>query len=164
MKLSNLEFYLPKNRIALKPLNPRDTSSLVEVKDNFKVLRFKELSNILNPGDCLVFNNTKVIPSHLIGVISGKKIEITLNKQILCKSVITWTALCKPLKKVKQNDKIFFSESFYCIVKNIIKEKNPFLILEFNYSINEFKRQIKKLGSLAIPPYITKSRQIKKKR
>tara|TARA_B100001027_G_scaffold53148_1_gene35559 strand:- start:151 stop:1218 length:1068 start_codon:yes stop_codon:yes gene_type:complete len=161
MKLSDLEFSIPEDYIALRPKKPRDMSNLVEVKNNFKIFKFRDLINLINPGDCLVFNNTKVIPCLLKGTSSGKKIEITLNKQISADPTIKWTALCKPLKKVKVNDQILFSKNFFCNVIKIVRENNQaFLILEFEVTKEDFLKHIKKNGSLALPPYITKKRNL----
>ena len=163
MNLNNLEFSFPKDCIALKPKKPRDTSNLVEVNHNFEIHKFRKILNLVGPGDCLVFNNTKVIPGLLKGVCSGKKIEITLNKNISLKPSIKWSALCKPLRKVKENDQIIFSESFRCSVTKIIRENSQsYLILEFKISVREFYKQIKKIGFLALPPYITKKRFLDK--
>ena len=163
MNLNNLEFSFPKDCIALKPKKPRDTSNLVEVNHNFEIHKFRKILNLVGPGDCLVFNNTKVIPGLLKGVCSGKKIEITLNKNISLKPSIKWSALCKPLRKVKENDQIIFSESFSCSVTKIIRENSQsYLILEFKISVREFYKQIKKIGFLALPPYITKKRFLDK--
>lgn len=163
MNIDNLEFSFPKDSIALKPKKPRDTSNLVEVNHTFKIHKFRDILRLLGPGDCLVFNNTKVIPGLLKGVCLGRKIEITLNKNISLKPYVIWSALCKPLKKVKENDQIIFSESFRCSVKKIIREKSQnYLILEFKISVREFYKQIKRTGFLALPPYITKKRFLDK--
>lgn len=159
MNFNNLQFSFPKNCIALKPKKPRDASNLVEVNHDFKIHKFRKILHLLAPGDCLVFNNTKVIPGLLKGVCLGRKIEITLNKQLSLKPSIKWSAFCKPLRKVKKNDQIIFSENFHCSVTKIIRENSQsYLILEFKISVSEFYKQIKKIGFLALPPYITKKR------
>ena len=82
MKLDELNFSLPQELIALKPINPRHNSDILEVKDGLRILKFHKLIDLLDKGDCLIVNNTKVIPGSLNGFIHSKKISLTLNKLI----------------------------------------------------------------------------------
>ena len=158
MKLNELNFFLPPELIALKPVYPRHNSHILEVKDSLRILKFYKLIDILNKGDCLVVNNTKVVPGNLEGFIQKKKISLTLNKLIKKKPVI-WEAFCKPLKKIKQNDKIYFDDFFFCEVKKIFKDKMfSKVLVEFKLPFEQFYIELKKFGKLALPPYITKKR------
>ena len=158
MKLDELNFSLPQELIALKPINPRHNSDILEVKDGLRILKFHKLIDLLDKGDCLIVNNTKVIPGSLNGFIHSKKISLTLNKLIKKKPVV-WEAFCKPLKKVKQNDKIYFNDFFFCEVKRILKNKiSSKILVEFKMPFDEFYKEIKKFGKLALPPYIVKKR------
>ena len=74
MKLDELNFSLPQELIALKPINPRHNSDILEVKDGLRILKFHKLIDLLDKGDCLIVNNTKVIPGSLKGFIQSKKL------------------------------------------------------------------------------------------
>ena len=78
--LSDLDFKIPEKLIALKPTKPRDNSNLVIVKENQEIIKFKELIKHLNPGDAIIFNDTKVIPGLLNGKINNRKVTVNLNK------------------------------------------------------------------------------------
>ena len=82
MLLSDLEFQIPDDLIATRPAKPRDESKLVIVENNFKIIKFKQITNIIQPNDAIVFNDTKVIHSFLNGTIKTRKVSINLNKII----------------------------------------------------------------------------------
>ena len=82
MNLKTIDYELPKELIAKNPVFPRDSSTLVEVKESFEIYKFTYLINLLKKGDCLVINNTKVVPAELSGICKGKKISLTLNNLI----------------------------------------------------------------------------------
>ena len=73
MLTKNFHFKVPNNLIALNPKIPRNHSKLVEVNKKFTIQKFDNLINLLNPGDCLIINDTKVIPSKIIGYKVKKK-------------------------------------------------------------------------------------------
>ena len=72
MNLKSIDYELPKELIAKNPALPRDSSTLVEVKESFEIYKFTYLINLLKKGDCLVINNTKVVPAELSGICKGK--------------------------------------------------------------------------------------------
>ena len=109
MKVSDFEFDVPKHLVAQIPANPRDSSRLLHVNKTLKDLRITHLPNILNPGDVLVFNDTKVIPSRLVGNKLGTKIEVTLHKEI---SGNSWWAFAKPSRKLSEGDTVEFADTF----------------------------------------------------
>ena len=143
MKLDSLDYKLPSELIAMKPISPRDNSTLVEVNKEFKVKKFFQLSNILKKGDCLIVNDTKVLPAYLEGESENSKITITLNKLIKKKPFVMWSAFCKPLKKIKKNSKIMFSGNLVSEVININYDSQlPYLILTFKTSYKSFLEKI----------------------
>ena len=159
MKLDSLDYKLPSELIAMKPISPRDNSTLVEVNKEFKVKKFFQLSNILKKGDCLIVNDTKVLPAYLEGESENSKITITLNKLIKKKPFVMWSAFCKPLKKIKKNSKIMFSGNLVSEVININYDSQlPYLILTFKTSYKNFLEKISNFGRIALPPYILKKR------
>lgn len=156
-KTQEFNFSLPKELIALKPNYPRDKSKLLEVSKSLKLFSFSELTNLLNKGDCLIINDTKVIPGKLYGKCLNKNISITLNKLIKKEKTIIWSAFVNPLRKVKLNEEIFFSKDFFCKIIEIRNEGE--ICIEFKCSSNSFYKNINLYGELALPPYILKKRK-----
>ena len=160
MNLKSIDYELPKELIAKNPASPRDSSTLVEVKESFEIYKFTYLINLLKKGDCLVINNTKVVPAELSGICKGKKISLTLNNLIRKNPTVKWTAFCKPIKKIEKNQTINFSKNFDGKIEEIKREHNlPYLIINFNYNYEDFLKKIKRFGKIALPPYITKIRK-----
>lgn len=162
MNVSNFDFKIPEKLIAIKPVYPRDSSKLIVVSKDFKINPFSELLNILKKGDCLVINNTKVIPAHLQGEYEGDKINFTLNKVIKNNRNPTWKAFVKPFKKLKIGSKIFFNEQLTAKILNLTSEnKIGEATIRFNCLLKNFNDFLEKNGSLALPSYITKKRRYK---
>ena len=158
MLTKSFNFNIPTKLIAMSPSDPRGSSKLVEMSETFSVHSFNNLLEILNKGDCIVINNTKVIPAQLNGFCENKKVSITLNKKI-CLNENTWSAFARPFKRIIQDKKIIFSNTFFA--KVIDKDKNGEVNLHFEYSNNRLMELLYKNATLAIPPYILKKRGFK---
>ena len=108
MKLSDFDFKLPDELIALNPAKPRDSSKLLRVNssDSFEDTTFSQLTNFLNDGDVLVVNDTKVIPSKIIGFKVNAEKELTKISFTFFKNKENgqWKALAKPARKINKND------------------------------------------------------------
>lgn len=159
MLTKKFHFTVPDDLIALKPATPRTNSKLVEVKNRFIIRKFDNLVNLLKPGDCLIINDTKVLPAELNGYLEKSFVKITLNKKI-SKTKNRWQVFSKPQKKLKKHKYIKFSEDFEAKVLDIFKEKNGESILDFNYNDELFFKLLKKNAYLALPNYITKKRTV----
>lgn len=154
MKMEDYDYQLPEELIAQTPLKNRTASKLLVLDRNNQQIKHDIFSNIINylkPGDCLVLNNSKVIPVRLFGVKSDTKakIEILLlhetDKDI-------WEALVKPAKKVKVGTEIVFGEGKLiatCIEEH--KEGGRLLNLKYN---GIFLEVLEELGEMPLPPYI----------
>ena len=128
MDISLFDYELNSNLIAQKPCVPRDNSRLLNcIKEVAEDLRFKDLPSILNPGDVLVINNTKVIPSRLFGKRGQVNVEVTLHMKTK-KNI--WKAFLKPGRKCKINDTIFFQNELKA--KVIEKYVEGDVLLHFN--------------------------------
>ena len=154
MLTKKFDFKVPDSLIALEPVSPRDSSKLIEVSNIFSINNFTGLLDILKKNDCLVLNDTKVIPATLKCKYEKKEVEITLNKLIVISPKIIWSVFIKPLKKVKNEVTVKFGDSFF---GKIIKSNNQVLI-EFNYKYAKFLTLIHHYGVLALPAYISKKR------
>jgi S-adenosylmethionine:tRNA ribosyltransferase-isomerase len=120
MRVSDFDFDLPPERIALRPASPRDSSKLLVVRqDALEDRVFRELPDLLRAGDVLVFNNTRVIPAALSGNRIGRggttpKIEALLHMRL---DGHRWKAFVKPAKKLQAGDRLRFgAEGKLCLL------------------------------------------------
>lgn len=154
MKTSDFNFDLPEELIAQVPLEDRTSSRLMCLNKKTGEIQHKHFYNIvddLNEGDCLVLNNTRVIPARLFGAKegSGGKVEFLL---LVRKSDKTWEVLVKPGKKAKVGDRIVFGEGLLtATIKEIIEDGKR--IVEFEYE-GIFEEVLDRLGEMPLPPYI----------
>ena len=161
MKLEQLDYHIPKNLIATKPIKPRDESSLVVVNKKFKIIKFKEIVNQLKDGDTLVFNNTKVINAHLEGKIKERNISVNLNKLIDKKTI--WIAFLKSNKKPIIDEVITFPFDLEAKIIDSFQNNNTnFFHIKFNCKFEKFKKILNTFGKIPLPPYIKKIRKINK--
>ena len=155
MKRQDFYFDLPEELIAQDPLEDRSSSRLLildKESGNVEHHVFKDVMDYLAPGDCLVLNDTKVIPARLIGskVGTDAKIEILLLKR---KENDTWETLVKPGKKAKVGAKISFGDGLLVgEVVDIVEEGNR--LVKFEYE-GIFEEILDQLGQMPLPPYIT---------
>lgn len=155
MKRQDFYYELPEELIAQDPLKDRSSSRLLVLdKESGAVSHhvFKEITDYLHEGDCLVINDTKVIPARLIGSKVGTegKIEILLLKR---KENNVWETLVKPGKKAKIGTKISFGEGLLIgEVVDIVDEGNR--LIQFTYE-GIFEEILDRLGQMPLPPYIT---------
>ena len=163
MLLSDFDFDLPEELIAIRPVKPRSSARLLVAKENKICDSFVDnLPKFLKSGDRLVFNDTKVLPARLNGVRSrsiesseksSAKIEVTL---LAAKQKGIWSALIKPLRKVKLEETIHFNKSFNAKLIDKVYGQG---LLEFNSDGSEFIRYLEKLGVMPLPPYIASKRK-----
>lgn len=161
LKKSDFYFELPQELIAQDPLEDRSASRLLVLNKDTGVLehhRFQEITNYLRQGDCLVLNNTKVIPARLMGVKedTGAAIEVLLLKR---RENDVWETLVKPGKKARPGTKIVFGDgALYAEVLEVVEEGNR--LIQFSYE-GIFEEVLDRLGEMPLPPYITHKLQDK---
>ncbi len=161
MNLKDFYYELPEELIAQDPLLDRSSSRLMVVDQKTGELEHKVFSDIveyLNPGDCLVINDTKVIPARLIGAKkdTGAAIEVLLLKRCDADS---WECLVKPGKKARPGAVITFGDGLLeGEIVDVVEEGNR--IIKFNYE-GIFEEILDKLGQMPLPPYITHALQDK---
>ena len=155
MKTSDFYFDLPQELIAQDPLEDRSASRLMILdKENGTISHeiFHEITKFLKPGDCLVRNNTKVIPARLFGKKEGTggTVEILLLKR---KENDIWECLVKPGKKARAGAKILFGDGLLLgEIIDVVEEGNR--LIQFSYQ-GIFEEILDKLGQMPLPPYIT---------
>ncbi len=155
MNVSEFNFELPQELIAQDPLADRSASRLLVLdKETGKTMHkhFKDLKSFLKKGDCLVLNDTKVIPARLYGVReeTGARIEVLLLKR---KGNDVWETLVKPGKKARPGTVISFGDGLLKgTVTDVVEEGNR--LIQFSYE-GIFEQILDRLGQMPLPPYIT---------
>ncbi|SES61974.1 tRNA preQ1(34) S-adenosylmethionine ribosyltransferase-isomerase QueA [[Clostridium] polysaccharolyticum] len=161
MKTSDFYFDLPEELIAQDPLEDRSSSKLLVLKKETGAIThkvFKDIKEYLKAGDCLVLNNTKVIPARLIGEKegTGAKIELLLLKRF---EGDVWETLVKPGKKAKPGTRVIFGGGLLTgEIIEIAEEGNRHV--KFHYE-GIFEEILDQLGQMPLPPYITHQLQDK---
>ena len=157
MKLDDFDFHLPEGLIATRPARPRDAARLLLAEgDRVEDRVVRDLAGILRPGDRLVLNNTKVIPARLAGTRSRQsaqgegvaKVEVTLLEPTPGGE---WSALAKPLRKLRAGEVIVFSPALSAEVRAI---EDGQMRIAFNCAGADFDAALAAAGAMPLPPYI----------
>ncbi len=169
MRVDAFDFDLPKDRIALRPANPRDAARLLRVDPQGALSDhvFSDLVGLLRAGDALVVNDTRVISAHLAGIRvrdgQSARIDATLHQRI---KGDVWRAFLKPAKKVRQGERIRFgseTESGVCLLDHLdamVEETfaNGEASLRFAFYGPILDEAVERIGSMPLPPYIASKR------
>lgn len=155
MNVKDYDYDLPEELIAQDPLEDRSSSRLMVLDrqtGDVEHRHFTDILEYLHPGDCLVINNTRVIPARLFGVKEDTqaKIEVLLLKR---KENDIWETLVKPGKKAKPGTKLVFGDGLLTAeVVDVVEEGNR--LIQFHYD-GIFEEILDQLGQMPLPPYIT---------
>jgi S-adenosylmethionine:tRNA ribosyltransferase-isomerase len=172
MLVSDFDFELPEDRIALRPAEPRDSARLLVLPPEGGMLdrTVRELPSFLRPGDLLVFNDTRVIPARLNGMRVREEsvvaVEATLHRRL---SPSRWTAFMKPGKRLKPGDRVRFGENptgigdRACLLGTLdatVKDKGEDgeVTLAFDLMGPDLDLAIAERGMMPLPPYIAAKR------
>jgi S-adenosylmethionine:tRNA ribosyltransferase-isomerase len=168
MELSDFDFDLPADRIALRPAEPRDAARMLvaPARGPFADLKVHDLPGLLRPGDALVLNDTKVIPARLSGVRlregAATPVEATLHRRL---SPSRWSAFMKPGRRLKPGDLVRFGEPTdrACLLTALdahlaAKEEGGEVVLSFDLSGPDLDDAIAERGRMPLPPYIAARR------
>ena len=161
LKTSDFYFDLPEELIAQDPLEDRSSSRLLMLNKETGETEhhiFKDVIDYLNPGDCLVLNNTKVIPARLLGVKedTGAAVEVLLLKR---REGDVWETLVKPGKKCRPGARLSFGDGILkAEVLEVVEEGNR--LIHFEYE-GIWEEVLDSLGEMPLPPYITHKLQDK---
>ena len=162
LQLSDFDFELPEERIALRPAMPRGSARMLIVHGDGRLedRRVTDLPNYLQPSDVLVFNETRVIPAALTGVRPARddtgrdvSVDINLTEQL---SENTWRALARPGKRLKAGDQILIAETFTAELTQ--KHPSGEIDLRFNHSGEALHDALHAHGAMPLPPYIARRR------
>lgn len=146
------QFPLPEELIAQYPCTPRDSSRLMIVDrktGNITDCIFRDIIDYLDPGDRLIFNDTRVIPARLYGrKESGAAVEVLLHRM---RSDGAWEALARPGRKLQAGTRILFGDDFSCVVEAVLEDGQR--LIRFDDSDN-FAEKLQKYGQMPLPHYI----------
>jgi S-adenosylmethionine:tRNA ribosyltransferase-isomerase len=163
MNISDFDFELPNELIALRPAVPRSSARLlVSQSGNIQDKQFSDIIDFLRPGDRLVLNDTKVIPAHLKGErirqsdMGETRASIAVNL-LSIDAQGHWLALAKPAKRVNIGETIAFSDD----LSAVMLDKSPSgLVLQFNQTGTDFDAALSVAGNMPLPPYIAAQRAV----
>ena len=156
MKTKDFYYDLPKELIAQTPLEPRDSSRLLLLDRNSGEVQHKhfyDIADYLEPGDCLVLNDSRVLPARIYGIKepTGACVEFLLLKQV---ENDVWECLAGPGKKAKPGTKFSFGNGIMsCEVLSVTEDGNR--VVKFSYGEDGFFASLEKVGKMPLPPYIT---------
>jgi S-adenosylmethionine:tRNA ribosyltransferase-isomerase len=163
MRVDIFDFELDRDLIAKQPAEPRDHSRLLDMSDENRIVdrHFYDLPEILQKGDLLVFNDTKVIPARLYGARGEAKVEVTLYHPVDGK---IWWSFIKNAKRLHVGDEVFFytdeispeESDFSAVVCQ--KDEEDGVRIEFTCSPDQLAAMLEKYGSMPLPPYIKRDR------
>ena len=155
MHLDDFAFDLPRELIADKPAEPRDAARLLVVpaSGGFDDRRIADLPDLLQPGDLLVCNDTKVIPARLVGTRGAATVEITLAHDL---GGGTWQAYAKGARRLHSGDRIAFADDFGAEV--VAKRPDGSVELRFALEGDAFATALARHGAMPLPPYIKRPR------
>ncbi len=161
MKLSEFDFDLPEELIATRPARPRPSARLLVAEGGQTTdAHVYDLGQWLRPGDRLILNNTKVIPARLFGERfregpqgrSKAKIDVTLLEP---DGQGHWSAMVRPLKKLREGESIFFNADFSA---RVLSKQEGQATLSFNLAGDDFDAALNQAGAMPLPPYIASKR------
>lgn len=162
MDINQFDYNLPKELIAQKPTEKRDMSRLMVLHretGDIEHKHFYDILDYLKPTDCLVMNNSKVLPARLFGVKegTGAKIEFLLIKRI---EGDTWETMVKPGRRMKLGDSVAFADNFKATVTGYGDDGTR--IVKFDYE-GIFLERLEELGNMPLPPYIERESELSDK-
>lgn len=153
LRLDDFDFDLPRARIALRPVVPRDAARLLAVGAGLGEHHVRDLPALLSPGDLLVLNDTKVLPARLIGWRGAVAVEATLIAPLASGH---WRALARPARRLKIGQRIDWAPGFSAEV--IAKEPRGALVLAFDRTGEDLMSALDTHGAMPLPPYIKRPR------
>jgi S-adenosylmethionine:tRNA ribosyltransferase-isomerase len=159
MRLTDFDFVLPEDRIALRPAAPRDAARMLVVgpEGRLEDRIVHDLPGLLRPGDMLVFNDTRVIPARLTGRRerdgASVAVEATLHKRL---GPARWSAFMRPGKRLRPGDRVSFGLPLEAVVAS--KAEGGEVVLDFDLAGRDLDAAITERGSMPLPPYIAARR------
>lgn len=155
MRLSGFDFHLPPERIAHAPARPRDAARLLVVGDALHDRHVRDLPGLLRPGDVLVANDTRVIPAQLTARRGAARVGLTLDQP---RPDGTWHALARNARRLRPGDRLAFEGADDLAAEVVRRDPDGSVSLRFNLNGPAFAEALRRVGALALPPYIERPR------
>jgi S-adenosylmethionine:tRNA ribosyltransferase-isomerase len=161
MKVDLFDFNLPEERIALRPAEPRDSARLLCVGETLSDHVVRDLPQLLQPGDLLVLNDTRVFPAALKGVRparahgGGGDVQVDIN--LLEGEGTEWRAFARPAKRLQMGDRLHFSDDFSAVV---LSRDGGTVSLRFDRADAALHAALERVGNMPLPPYIGRKRDV----
>jgi S-adenosylmethionine:tRNA ribosyltransferase-isomerase len=161
MLVADFDFHLPEDRIALRPVNPRDSARLLTVRGrdvgalgNFS---FTDLPAQLRPGDVLVVNDTRVIPAQLFAKKGEAAIGVTLHKR---EAADRWWSFVKNARRLREGDVINFGRGSAVLTGTVVEKSGDGVLWQFDTEAQPLEQALHAVGQMPLPPYIARRRGI----
>lgn len=158
MRVDLFDFNLPPEQIACAPASPRDSARLLEVSGGTRHdHRVRDLPTLLNPGDILVMNDSRVIPARLFTLIGEKQVEVLLHQAETTdhSGATQWRAFAKPARKLKTGMELTFAPAFTATVEG--RTEDGQVLLAFPYDAATLVEKLRAHGHIPLPPYINRA-------
>ncbi|MFQ5985190.1 MAG: tRNA preQ1(34) S-adenosylmethionine ribosyltransferase-isomerase QueA [Alphaproteobacteria bacterium] len=149
MRVDAFDFGLPRHFIASRPTFPRDSARLLVVGDGLRDMRVRDLPTLLEHGDLLVLNDSRVIPARLVGRRGAARVEVTLHQRAARR---TWLAFARPARRLRPGDEVVFGEGFRARILG--KGEGGEVRLRFPLDGAAFREALAAYGLPPLPPYI----------
>ncbi len=149
MRTDDFDFELPRGLIAQHPARPRDAARLLAVGENLRDFHVRDLPELLAPGDILVVNDTRVLPTRLFGRRGEARVEVTLHK---AEAPGVWRAFARPAKRLHPEDRVCFADGLAATVRN--KGEAGEVTLDFGCDEDALLAALERHGAMPLPPYI----------
>ncbi len=149
LRTEDFDFALPAELIAQHPASPRDAARLLVVGERLDDRSVADLPDALRPGDLLVVNDTRVLPTRLVGRRGAARIEATLHK---AEAPGVWRAFARPARKLRPGDEVVFAPDFAAVVR--AKADAGEVVLDFACGEVELLAGLRRHGAMPLPPYI----------
>jgi S-adenosylmethionine:tRNA ribosyltransferase-isomerase len=153
MQVDLFDFPLPRDLIADRPAEPRESARLLAVGRTLVDWRIADLPRLLRQGDLLVFNDTKVIPARLVGRRGAASVEVTLHKEAASSG--TWRAFAKNARRLRPGDRIEFAPD---LAAEVLRRDGGEVELRFSLAGPDFRAALERYGAMPLPPYIARPR------
>ena len=151
MRVDAFDFELPREAIATRPAQPRDSARLLDLTAGLAHRGVADLPALLQPGDMMVFNDTRVIPARLAGRRGEAKVELTLHRRL---DDDRWLAFAKPAKRLRPGDTVRFADEFSATVE---ARDGPEVGLVFDRGGTALADALQRHGAMPLPPYLRRA-------
>ena len=148
MRVDAFDFDLPREAIATRPARPRDSARLLDLSAGLAHRGVAELPALLRPGDVMVFNDTRVIPTRLTGTRGEARVALTLHMRM---GADRWRAFARPAKRLRPGDRIVFADDFSAAVE---ARDGPEVDLVFDRAGAALAEALQRHGTMPLPPYL----------